>query len=463
MQMNFAEMFEDQTDIGICVFDADGCFLYVNQAFLKIRNVSEKEYLGFTPYDLYNNNLTDKCIWDMVCKTRTTTTDIQTVMSKDGRILRKHLVTIQPILNEAGDIISAIAYYKDLDSFTKEYDDLSARVNPMDSCNSFHEWLDGNRLTPPFVAESPQMKHLCQSAFKVGNINSTVLITGETGTGKEIFASYIHSLSNRRDHDFIVVDCASLPESLMESELFGYEKGTFTGGLQTGKKGLIESADGGTLFLDEINSLPLSLQGKLLRVIETKAIKKLGSIQPKPVDFRLIAATNVDLSQCIKDKTFRSDLYFRLNVLPFHLPPLRERKEDIIPMTDFFLNQFHKLYGIHKDLSPKVYNEILEYNWPGNIRELRNFIERIVIMGVETSASFSSLGYNLSNPTTVQESNFEQDSEQLSLAGVPEGEEERKIILSALKINRNHRERTAKYLHISRRTLQYKLKKYNIV
>jgi len=465
MQRDFAELFEDQTDIGICVFDADGRFLYVNPAFLKIRNVSEKEYLGRTAYDLYNSNLTDKCIWDMVYKTRTTTTDVQTVMSKDGKVLRKHLVTIQPLLNEAGEITSAIAYYKDLYSFTKEYDDLSARVNPLDSINSFHDWLDGNRSSPPFVAESPQMKQLCQAANKVGNISSTVLITGETGTGKEIFASYIHNVSNRRDHDFIVVDCASLPESLMESELFGYEKGTFTGALHTGKKGLIESADGGTLFLDEINSLPLSLQGKLLRVIETKSIKKLGSIHPKPVDFRLIAATNVDLMQCIKDKTFRSDLYFRLNVLPFHLPPLRSRQEDIVPMANFFLRQFHKLYGIHKELSPKVYKEMLDYDWPGNIRELRNFIERIVIMGVETSAGLSGLGYaavERSNPV-VRENHSEPVAEQLSLAGVPEGEEERKIILSALEINRNHRERTAQYLHISRRTLQYKLKKYNIV
>jgi len=454
MQVDYGELFKNHSDIGICVFDSHGRFLYTNNAFLKIRNVTKEEYLGLTPHDLYNKNLTDKCILDSVYKTRTITTDVQTVMSKDGTILRKHLVTIQPILNEAGEITSAVAYYKDLQLFTQEYDDSSARVHTTDSVNFFREWLDGSRTKPPFVAESENMKELCRSAHKVSNIGSTVLITGETGTGKEVFASYIHSVSSRRDHDFIVVDCTSLPESLMESELFGYEKGTFTGALTHGKKGLIESADGGTLFLDEINSLPISLQGKLLRVIETKTIKKLGSVQPKPVDFRLVAATNVDLQQCIKDKTFRADLFYRLNVLPFHMPSLRDRKNDIIPLTNYFLDKFYQQYGICRELSPKVYAEMLEYSWPGNVRELRNFVERMVIMGVEANTGlYGGAEYDAQLSTKP---------EKLPLNGIFEGEEERKIILSALDENQNHRERTAKYLHISRRTLQYKLKKYNI-
>ncbi|NCU27920.1 PAS domain-containing protein, partial [Candidatus Nomurabacteria bacterium] len=185
-QVDYAGLFKNHSDIGICVFDAHGRFLCTNNTFLKIRNVPEKEYLGLTPHDLYNKNLTDKCILDSVYKTRTITTDVQTVMSKDGKILRKHLVTIQPILNEAGEITCAVAYYQDLESFTQEYDDSSARVHTTDSTGSFREWLDGTRAMPPFVAESKIMKELSEAAYKVSNISSTVLITGETGAGKSI-------------------------------------------------------------------------------------------------------------------------------------------------------------------------------------------------------------------------------------------------------------------------------------
>ena len=162
-----------------------------------------------------------------------------------------------------------------MDSFNKEYDSSGAPAHTPEGDLRFRDWLEGKRKDPPFVAKSPIMVQLCRTAKQVADIGSTVLLTGETGTGKEVFASYIHNISNRKNHSFIVVDCTSLPEALMESELFGYEKGTFTGALSSGKKGMIESANGGTLFLDEINSLPLSLQGKLLRVIETKSIKKL--------------------------------------------------------------------------------------------------------------------------------------------------------------------------------------------
>lgn len=452
----YAKQFDDWTDVGVCIFDAQGHFLYVNNTFLKIRNVSSEEYLGLTPYDLYDNKLTDKCVLDSVYKTRATTTDVQIVASKDGQVIRKHLVTIRPVFDDAGEISCFIGYYKDLDSFNKEYDSSGAPAHTPEGDLRFRDWLEGKRKDPPFVAKSPIMVQLCRTAKQVADIGSTVLLTGETGTGKEVFASYIHNISNRKNHSFIVVDCTSLPEALMESELFGYEKGTFTGALSSGKKGMIESANGGTLFLDEINSLPLSLQGKLLRVIETKSIKKLGAVKPQPVDFRLIVATNVDLTKCIEDKTFRSDLYYRLNVLPFHLPPLRERREDIIPLAKRFLEEFQQAYGIRREFSPQVFEELLEYDWPGNVRELRNFVERSVVMG----------NVKLEEHRCLQQETRSEPSPSIPklspLAGVPAGEEEKALILAALAANGHHREHTAQALGISRRTLQYKLKKYNI-
>ena len=449
------ELYKDRSDVGFCIYDAEGHYTYMNDAFLRIRNVSREEYLGLTPYDLYRNNLIDRCVIDTVYRTKTTTSDVQTVMSKNGRVLRKHLVTICPVLNEAGGISCFVAYYRDLDSFNAEYDSSSVPSHMVEQDGRIRDWIIGQNSTCPFVAKSSNMVKLYSDAKRVANIDSTVLLTGETGTGKEVFASYIHNISSRKNHDFVVVDCASIPESLMESELFGYEKGTFTGALTQGKRGLIESADGGTLFLDEVNSLPLSLQGKLLRVIETKTIKKLGSVSKQRVDFRLIAATNTDLAACVEKKTFRADLYYRLNVLPFRLPPLRERKEDIIPLAQRFLSEFQEKYGIERDFSANLYEEMLRYHWPGNVRELRNFVERTVIMGpanleiAEESAHHS--GAEAQTPVQT-----------FSLSGIPAGEQECQVITEALKANRGHRENTAKALGIARRTLQYKLKKYNI-
>ena len=443
--------YDKQTDVGICVYDRGGHYIYINDTFLKIRKVSREEYLGLTPYDLYNNNLTDKCVMDAVRKNRATTTDVQTVFSKDGKtVLRKHLVTLRPIFDANGEIEYYVGYYKDLESFNEEYDDKTAPRHTNTDERGFRTMIEGEPEKVPFVAVSENMKALCQTARQVADIDSTVLLTGETGTGKEVFASYLHTISKRRTHNFVVVDCAALPETLMESELFGYEKGTFTGGLSTGKKGLIENADGGTLFLDEINSLPMSLQGKLLRVIETKSIKKLGSVKPQKVDFRLIATTNVDLVKCVAEKTFRADLYYRLNILPFYLPPLRERRDDIRPLVSRFLNEFQQQYGVRRELSENVYQEMMEYDWPGNVRELRNFIERSVLMGATAL-----------EPWTAPPP--EPEKKVFSLSRTASEDEEKKAILAALAANNNHRERTAQALNISRRTLQYKLKKYNIV
>lgn len=442
--------YDKQKDVGICVYDKGGHYIYLNDTFLKIRKVEREEYLGLTPYDLYNNNLTDKCVMDAVRKNRATTTDVQTVFSKDGKtVLRKHLVTLRPFFDEAGEIEYYVGYYKDLESFTEEYDDKTAPRHIDTDERGFRELIEKGAEEVPFVAVSENMKALCRAARQVADIGSTVLLTGETGTGKEVFASYLHNISKRRDHNFVVVDCTALPENLMESELFGYEKGTFTGGLSSGKKGLIESADKGTLFLDEINSLPLTLQGKLLRVIETKSIKKLGSVKSQEVDFRLIVATNVDLVKCVENKEFRSDLYYRLNILPFHLPPLRERKDDIRPLVSRFLKEFQEQYGIERELSENLYQEMLEYDWPGNVRELRNFIERSVLMG---STSLELRRVPAQEPGRRTGSLVEAANE----------EEEKEMILAALAANGNHRERTAQALNISRRTLQYKLKKYGI-
>ncbi len=223
------------------------------------------------------------------------------------------------------------------------------------------------------------MQAILQTAAQVAQTDSTVLISGETGTGKEVLAKYIHRNSSRADAPIIEINCAALPENLLEAELFGYTKGAFTGALNTGKPGLIEAAHGGTLFLDEINSLPLALQGKFLRVLESHKSKRLGAVEEQEIDFRLLAATNQNLKEGVLAGTFRAALYYRLNVIPLELPPLRERREDIAPLATFFLDYYCKRYSRTKVLSRRVIEQLKAYDWPGNIRELKNVVERLLV------------------------------------------------------------------------------------
>ena len=229
------------------------------------------------------------------------------------------------------------------------------------------------------IGESDAIQKAKEVLRRMAVSESPILLIGETGTGKEVLAKYIHRNSSRADAPIIEINCAALPENLLEAELFGYTKGAFTGALNTGKPGLIEAAHGGTLFLDEINSLPLALQGKFLRVLESHKSKRLGAVEEQEIDFRLLAATNQNLKEGVLAGTFRADLYYRLNVIPLELPPLRERREDIAPLATFFLDYYCKRYSRTKVLSRRVIEQLKAYDWPGNIRELKNVVERLLV------------------------------------------------------------------------------------
>ncbi|EDP74147.1 sigma-54 dependent transcriptional regulator [Hydrogenivirga sp. 128-5-R1-1] len=230
------------------------------------------------------------------------------------------------------------------------------------------------------ITENPIMKSIIEKARKIAPFDTNVLITGESGTGKEVLAKFIHKNSKRADKPFIAVNCGAIPADLLESELFGYKKGAFTGAISD-KKGIVQQAEGGTLFLDEIGELPLNLQVKLLRLIQNKEFIPVGDTNPKKVDIRIISATNRDLHELMKEGKFREDLFYRINTIHFQLPPLRERKEDIIPLAKFFIKKVSLKYGIpEKKFSKNVINQLLSYSWPGNIRELEGVIERTVLM-----------------------------------------------------------------------------------
>jgi transcriptional regulator with PAS, ATPase and Fis domain len=229
------------------------------------------------------------------------------------------------------------------------------------------------------VLQSPAMRRIAELALRVAKVDSTVLITGESGSGKEVLTRLIHKESQRAAGPFIKINCGALPRDLLESELFGYEPGAFTGAQRQGKHGLVELASGGTLFLDEVGELPLDLQVKLLTVLQDRELVRLGGTKPIAVNVRVVAATNRDLSAMVAERKFRSDLFYRLNVVPIRIPPLAERREDILPLVRQFVDEFNRQYGFRKKLAERVLGRLHESPWPGNVRELRNAVERLLV------------------------------------------------------------------------------------
>lgn len=312
------------------------------------------------------------------------------------------------------------------------------------------------------VAESEGIRTAMDMALKVArSSDTTILIEGETGTGKEVIARAIHYRSDRFGKPFVSINCGAISKDLIESELFGYEKGTFTGGLQDGKKGKIESADGGTLLLDEISEMLLSAQVNLLRFLEEKEIYRVGGNDKKKVDVRVIAASNQSLEEAIKAGKFRSDLFYRLNVAKIFLPPLRERKLDIMPLSLMFMSRYNNKFGKRfQGISPAAESILLDYNWPGNIRELRNIIERVVLMEDAREIKSRHLAFLTSQKPSIPEP--DSNGANLTPTGLSLEELNKKLIEQALQMARGNKTKAAKLLGISRPTMIYRIDKYGI-
>jgi DNA-binding NtrC family response regulator len=305
-----------------------------------------------------------------------------------------------------------------------------------------------------FFGTSPQMQEILRLLERIIPTKSTVLILGESGTGKGVLAEFIHYNSPRKDKPFISINCSAIPETLLESELFGYKKGAFTGAVSD-KKGLIELANEGTLFLDEIGDMPLNLQAKILKFLEFGEFIPLGDTVKKQVDVRVIAATNKDLEALIKEGKFREDLYYRLNVIEIKIPPLRERKEDIPALTYFFIDKLSKEHGKKiKGITSEALTCLMQYNWPGNVRELKNVIERAIILATEEYITLNELPERIKGEKNLSQS-FKPLKEALE-------EFEKNIILKTLKQCAYNKEKAAQLLGIDLATLYRKLKKYQL-
>jgi Nif-specific regulatory protein len=366
------------------------------------------------------------------------------VLSVD-RIFKDKTITINEDIRVLEIVASIIAQYVIL---WKHY-----RESEQERENLKLELRDRYSL-PNIIGSSDKMQEVFEAVRRVAHSKATVLLYGESGTGKELIAKAIHYMSPRAKWSFVKFNCASIPEGLLESELFGHEKGAFTGAI-TSRKGRFELANGGTILLDEIGDLPINLQPKILRVLQEKEFERVGGERTIKVDVRLVAATCRNLEELVSQGKFREDLYYRLNVVPIFMPPLRQRKEDISFLIEHFIKRFNEENNKNISISPDALRVFIDYNWPGNVRELENTIERLVVMSLGTTINSSDLPINLKLPTTNE---FSQ-KESLK-TGIEEIE--KSIVLDALEKTGWIQAKAARMIGITPRQIGYKIKKYGI-
>ncbi|HHW01801.1 MAG TPA: sigma 54-interacting transcriptional regulator [Thermoanaerobacterales bacterium] len=353
---------------GIVIANREGRVVYVNEANERITGLDNRKILGKYVKDVVPDSSLIKVIETG-----------KEMLGNRTRVRDKYVISNIVPIYDGDEIIGSISVFLDI----TEVEDLNIRLKKaQEQIADLSQQLSNYTGDGEFVAgKSAIMKKIMYLARKAAGVNSNVLITGESGTGKEVIARFIHKSGSRRDKPFVAVNCGAIPETLLESELFGYEPGAFTGAGSRGKAGIFEQAEGGTIFLDEIGDMPLSLQVKLLRVLQDREILRLGGTRKIRLDVRVMSATNKPLEKMVAEKAFRGDLYYRLNVIQINLPPLRERKEDIPLYVRFVMNKLSKQIGLATPrISPKTMKTLMEYDFPGNIRELENILEKSMIM-----------------------------------------------------------------------------------
>jgi PAS domain S-box-containing protein/TyrR family helix-turn-helix protein len=345
----------------------------INEAYSRITGIHSSEVMGRTMHELVKAGLYDRSVTSMVMEERKPITITQEV--KTGKTV---LVTGNPIFDEQGELFRVVTNVRDI----TELNNLKQEVEQAQRLSThYKEQLHRIKMEgcDRYIIKSRKSKDMLDLVLRLSQVDSTVLIQGESGVGKEMVADILHTNSLRKNQPLIRINCGAIPETLLESELFGYEPGAFTGAQKGGKMGMFEIANRGTLLLDEIGDLPMPLQVKLLRVIQERELTRIGGSHPIKVDVRLIAATNRDLWQMVISNQFRKDLFYRLNVVPVMVAPLRERKEEIPDLVNHFVELFNKKYELCKSLDEKAMRSLLDYNWPGNVRELENVIERAMV------------------------------------------------------------------------------------
>ena len=366
----------DSSYDGIFLTDADGGILYCNDAFLKISGLNWERMKGRRLQDLTENGeIPDACSPDVIKSHKPTTKVIDYYHGVSA------LVTSIPIFDESSRLVRVFSNVRDITELVNIREQLKSSTDLNEEYRRLLWQAEQTGRDSNYIVVSPVMENIFKLATRVAQVSSPVLIQGESGVGKDVLARFIHDSGEAAEkRPFIQINCGAIPETLLESELFGYEAGAFTGASKKGKAGLIELANNGTLFLDEIGEMPLPLQVKLLDVLQTNKMYRLGGTKTVETRARVIAATNTDLEKRIEEGRFRRDLFYRLNVIPIHIPALRERREDIVPMILHFLEQNNRKYNMNKKISPQAVDVLTHYGWPGNVRELRNIIEHMTVL-----------------------------------------------------------------------------------
>ncbi|SFE87279.1 sigma-54 interaction domain-containing protein [Alteribacillus iranensis] len=435
----------------LLVTDVSGTITKVTHTMKKLYGVENDELVGQSVYDLEKAGIFKPAVTPMVKKNKKRTTIIQTTNDN-----KKLLVTGIPVFDDNGDLWRIATYSHDVTELVNIKDYLSEMEEEMERVLYELNRLRGQYLQEyGFIARSSTMKRCLEMARQVADVDVNVLLLGESGVGKTQIAKMVHKESPRKDGPFIEVNCGAIPETLFESEFFGYAGGTFTGSNKNGKVGLAELAEGGTLFLDEVGELSLNNQVKVLKFIQEKEFYPVGGRKSKKVDFRLISATNRPLEKLVQEDKFREDLFFRLNVVPITIPPLRERTPDIIPLIEHFVQEFSEKYEREIQLEKGAMKLLSEHDWRGNVRELMNVIERLIVTTPSNVLKPEDIW--MPNKSTDQQDKFSfQGSLPETLASVEE-----KIIKEAASQCRTTTE-MAEWLGISQPSVVRKLKKYNI-
>lgn len=435
----------------ISVVNESGIHIMVNPAYTKITGISSEEIIGKTAaYDIKEG----ESLHNRVLKTgKAVKNTILTTKPGGKRVVAQAAPMI--VNNTLKGSVAVLHDVTEIKELTDQLNEAKRRIRELSSKYSFSD----------VVGTSKQIKYVIEQAKKAAKVPATVLLKGESGTGKELFAHAIHMESSRKYNQFIRVNCAALSENLLESELFGYEEGAFTGAKKGGKKGLFEEANNGTIFLDEISEISTKIQVKLLRVLQEREILRVGGIIPLPINVRIIAATNINIKKAVGDGAFREDLFYRLNVFPITIPPLRERKEDIEDLIVSFIEKLNNEYGRNVDkISNDAIELLLKYDWPGNVRELENTVGRSMIkMNFnERIIEKEHLKFLDILDTKTKDIIPKLEEEQFDTLDDVITKVEKEYIKQIYELCKKNKTKTAKKLGISIRNLYYKLGKYNI-
>lgn len=441
---------------GIYICDEKGKTLYANPSYERISGLKKDKILGENLSDLLKENAFNISASLKVLEIKEPVSLIHRYISG-----KTALTTAAPIYNNEDEIIGVVCNTRNIEELINLRKELEDVILIKQRYSEELELLRKTQYsTEGLIYKSMAMEETLDLASTAAVFDSTVLISGESGTGKEVLANFIYQNSKRKDKPFIKVNCAAIPKNLFESELFGYMPGSFTGALDTGRAGKFELANGGTILLDEIGELDMPIQSKLLRVIQEQEVYRLGGTKPIKLDVRILTSTNRNLEEEIKKGNFREDLYFRLNVVPIKIPPLRERVADISEMIEYFMTKLNSKYNRNVIISKKAEDALIHYSWPGNVRELQNVIEYMFIMNDREEIGFGQLPDKILNDYVLMKASKDEIESENKLGYLMDVYE--KIILESALSKHSSMRKTAETLGIHVSTLSRKAKKHNI-